>query len=131
MATHSSIYAWKIPWTKEPGGLHTVHGVAKSRTRLSDFTFPSFWSWLGLASGSSGGHNRGEGIFSLAPSWVWSACPALRRSQLTGGLTHVLPASILRTAPSTSLQELAPFRAQVLPRTAWSFCPHFSKASLN
>ena len=25
MATHSSILAWKIPWTEEPGGLHTVH----------------------------------------------------------------------------------------------------------
>ena len=37
--THSSILAWRIPWTEEPGGLHTVHGVAKSRTRLSDFTF--------------------------------------------------------------------------------------------
>ena len=22
MATHSSILAWKIPWTEEPGGLH-------------------------------------------------------------------------------------------------------------
>ena len=21
MATHSSIFAWKIPWTEEPGGL--------------------------------------------------------------------------------------------------------------
>ena len=29
MATHSSILAWKIPWTEEPGGL-TVHGIAKS-----------------------------------------------------------------------------------------------------
>ena len=36
MAPHSSTLAWKIPWTEEPGGLH---GVAKSRTRLSDFTF--------------------------------------------------------------------------------------------
>ena len=34
-ATHSSIHAWKIPWTEEPGGLQS-HGVAKSRTRLSD-----------------------------------------------------------------------------------------------
>ena len=24
MATHSSILAWRIPWTEEPGGLHTV-----------------------------------------------------------------------------------------------------------
>ena len=94
MTTHSSTLAWKIPWTKEPGGLPsmgshrvghdwsnlaaaaavalvfivssphngegngtplqysclenpmnrgawwaTVHGVAKSQTRLSDFTF--------------------------------------------------------------------------------------------
>ena len=39
MATHSSTLAWKIPWTEELGKLHTVHGVAKSQTRLSDFTF--------------------------------------------------------------------------------------------
>ena len=39
MAPHSSTLAWKIPWTEEPGGLHGVHGVAKSRTRLSGFTF--------------------------------------------------------------------------------------------
>ena len=39
MATHSRILAWKIPWTEEPGGLWSVRGVAKSRTRLSDFPF--------------------------------------------------------------------------------------------
>ena len=38
MATHSSILAWKIPWMEEPGRA-TVHGVTKSWTRLSDFTF--------------------------------------------------------------------------------------------
>jgi len=32
MATHSSILAWRIPWAEEPGGLHTVQGVANSRT---------------------------------------------------------------------------------------------------
>ena len=35
MAIHSSILAWRIPWMEKPGGLHTVHGVAKSQTRLS------------------------------------------------------------------------------------------------
>ena len=29
MATHSSIPAWKITWTEEPGRLHSM-GVAKS-----------------------------------------------------------------------------------------------------
>ena len=24
MATHSSIHAWKIPWTEEPGGLQSI-----------------------------------------------------------------------------------------------------------
>ena len=39
MAPHSSAPAWKIPWMEEPGGLHAVHGVAKSWAQLSDFTF--------------------------------------------------------------------------------------------
>ena len=40
MATHSRTLAWKIPWMEERGRLQ-VHGVAKSQTRLSDFTFTS------------------------------------------------------------------------------------------
>ena len=28
-ATHSSILAWRIPWTEEPGRLDRVHGAAK------------------------------------------------------------------------------------------------------
>ena len=31
MATHSSILAWKIPWTREPGGLQAM-GSQKSQT---------------------------------------------------------------------------------------------------
>ena len=55
-ATHSSILAWGMPWTEEPGKLQAsvsqrvrhdcrdstcaywVQGLAKSRTRLSDWT---------------------------------------------------------------------------------------------
>ena len=37
MAPHSSTLAWKIPWMEESGGL--LHGVTKSQTQLSDFTF--------------------------------------------------------------------------------------------
>ena len=39
MTPHSSTLAWKIPWTEEPDGLQSVHGVAESWTRLSDFPF--------------------------------------------------------------------------------------------
>ena len=37
MATRSSILAWEIPWTEEPGGLQSM-GFKKSRTRLSEQT---------------------------------------------------------------------------------------------
>ena len=32
LATPSSILAWKMPRTEVPGGLHTVHGLAKNWT---------------------------------------------------------------------------------------------------
>ena len=35
MATHSSILAWRIPMDRGAWGA-TIHGVAKSQTRLSD-----------------------------------------------------------------------------------------------
>ena len=35
MATHSSILAWEILWTEEPGGLQSM-GSQKSWTRLSN-----------------------------------------------------------------------------------------------
>ena len=37
MAPHSSILAWRIPWTEEPDRLQSMG--SQSRTQLSDFTF--------------------------------------------------------------------------------------------
>ena len=46
MAIHSSILAWRIPWTEKPVWA-ILHRVAKSQTRLSDFTFTVCQvSWL-------------------------------------------------------------------------------------
>ena len=44
MATHSSVLAWRIPGTGEPGGLPEVYGVAQGRTWLK---------WLSSSSSSS------------------------------------------------------------------------------
>ena len=41
-ATNSSILAWEIPWTEEPGRLQST-GLQKSRTRLSDWTTILLW----------------------------------------------------------------------------------------
>ena len=42
MAPHSSTFAWKIPWTEEPGGLQSVGSLRVGHDRatsLSLFTF--------------------------------------------------------------------------------------------
>ena len=36
MATQSSILAWRIPWTEDPGGLQSMG--SQSQTRLSNYT---------------------------------------------------------------------------------------------
>ena len=33
MATHSSILAWRIPWTEEPGGLQSMESQSQTRLR--------------------------------------------------------------------------------------------------
>ena len=33
MATHSSVLAWEVPWTEEPGGLQSMWSQ-KSQTQL-------------------------------------------------------------------------------------------------
>ena len=43
MATHSSVLAWKIPWTEEPGGLQSMgsqrfrHNLANEHTSVQAF----------------------------------------------------------------------------------------------
>ena len=37
VATHSSILAWRIPWTEEPGGLQSMGFQRVGRDRLTNF----------------------------------------------------------------------------------------------
>ena len=46
-ATHSSIPAWKIPWTEEPGGLQP-NAVGKSQTQLRETAHGHSHPQLGL-----------------------------------------------------------------------------------
>ena len=42
MATHSSILAWEIPWTEDPGGLQSLPGEFHGQRSLVDY---SPWDW--------------------------------------------------------------------------------------
>ena len=63
-ATHSSILAWRIPWTGEPGRLQSTGW--QSQTRLSDFTLRGREGWLCLGYGVARAGAGGGGV-----SWGW------------------------------------------------------------
>ena len=70
MATYSSIFAWEIPWTEEPGGLQFMRSQ-KSQTRRGD------WIWavepLGQPhSSSSPGHHQDMTPSLLGQLEPWS-----------------------------------------------------------
>ena len=47
IATHSSILAWRIPWTEWGVWWVTVHGVTKSQTQLKWLnTHATLWNWV-------------------------------------------------------------------------------------
>ena len=66
MATHSSILAWKIPWTEEPDRLQSV-GISKSWTWLSDWLSLSIFKSSPLGKEINTGH-KGRLTLSLPPS---------------------------------------------------------------
>ena len=72
MTTHSSTLAWKIAWTEGPGRLQSM-GSARSRTRLSDFTFTFHFQALEkeMATHSSVLAWRIPGMESLVGCHLW------------------------------------------------------------
>ena len=62
MATHSSVLAWRIPWTEKAA----VHGVAQSRTRLKQLSSSNSRECLTHSRGSKDHnyfHNNRDVIF--------------------------------------------------------------------
>ena len=82
MATHSSTFSWKIPWTEEPGRLQCMESPRVSHDWATSLSFfPSFWKiagfiislvlyyfwlcWIFLLPGCSS-HCREQGPLSLS-----------------------------------------------------------------
>ena len=69
MATHSSVLAWRIPGTAEPGGLPSM-GFAHRWTRLKRLSSSSSKGWR-----AGGGGAMGEEIKKLSrEAWVYMTC---------------------------------------------------------
>ena len=78
MATHSSIFAWRIPWTEEPGGLQSIglqrvntaeqlSYYGKSGSESRSVSSQGWWVLGGREEGT--GENNGEagGILMAEP----------------------------------------------------------------
>ena len=80
MAPHSSTLAWKIPWTDRGAWRAAVHGVAKGRTQLSDFTFTFHFHF----SLSCIGEGNGTPVFLPGESQGWGSLVGCRLWGRTG-----------------------------------------------
>ena len=90
MAPHSGTLAWKIPWTEEA----TIHWVAKSRTRLSNFTSLHFTS-------------SNSGSFLSCPStscqrWEWVAFQLHVQGGTDWSYSAAAAAELLQSCPTLS-----------------------------
>ena len=55
MATHSSLLAWKIPGTEEPGGLQSMRLQRVSHAEATEPSSSTMQEWSPLYLGASGG----------------------------------------------------------------------------
>ena len=46
MATHSSILAWSIPWTEEPGGLQSMESQRVGHNRATSHTYIQLYNCI-------------------------------------------------------------------------------------
>ena len=79
MASYSSILAWKIPWTEEPGGLQSM-GL-QSQTWLSDFHFHFLLSSLSLFNEYIFSRTYPLYLLTLVPLFLLSFCFTLQKKK--------------------------------------------------
>ena len=75
MATRSSILAWRIPWTEEPGGLQFMGLQSQMQLTLSLF-FPTIYTSLMLVSSL-------EAWKGLVGPPKFCGCPFVERSEMS------------------------------------------------
>ena len=76
MATHSSILAWRIPWTEEPGGLQSLGSQESDTTERLSTCIPvmhsvSFKRHACSHASSSAPHHRVHANF--IPFYIYSS----------------------------------------------------------
>ena len=102
MATHSSILAWKIPWTEEPGGLQSI-GSERVRNDSNDLACRH--PFLGASQLASVVKNP-PAIWVLSLGWE----DTLEKEMATH--SSILAWEILRTEKSGELESMGSQRVR-------------------
>ena len=87
MASHSSTFAWKIPWTEEPGGLQSMGSLESDTTERLHFPFslscigegngnPLQWSCLENPRDGKSGGLPSMGLHRVRHDWSNAAAAA-------------------------------------------------------
>ena len=64
MATHSSVLAWRIPWTEDPGGLQSMGSQESDMTQRLDHHHHHLWLCRGFIT---------HGLFCSCNKWGYSS----------------------------------------------------------
>ena len=121
MATYSSLLAWRIPWTEEPGGLQSVHKVAKSGTWLKQFSMHTRLAGQ-IPDGSNDKQTEAQ-CFEFMCRWkVWKKhALVLTRPSIITILMGILALLCYLTQTWKNAQ-LVPWKHRYLLKIFWSFC---------
>ena len=75
MATHSSILAWKIPWTEEPGGLQSMGSKESDTTERLHLNATTRLLYLQLSLIVESFFGRSPGFLSFCLLFPLFRCP--------------------------------------------------------
>ena len=115
MAPHSSTFAWKIPWTKEPGRLQSMGSLESDTTERLHFHFSlfTFMHWrrkwqptpVFLLGESQGREAWWAAVYAVAQSWT-----RLKRRSSSSSMCVCVYTVVVQSLSSESLQLFVPLQ---------------------
>ena len=110
MATHSSVLAWKIPWTEEPGALQSTGSQRVEHNWVTEHTHITLFCWWGDWSARPWRRGAGSSIQTLWPqgnaTWSMRFSPPTELCSLRDGSIPPLP--VASWALDTSQHHIGP-----------------------
>ena len=127
MATHSSILAWRIPWTEEPSGLQSMGSQRVRHDWATSIQFNSIHMlvWARLACESPGVFGRGMGqLWPAAGSGALNTTVPAQVLWKEVSITHLFPYHSLASDQTTGREHSPAHQQKIELKIYWARpCP--------